>query len=173
METKPWSHLTGRSFYHLTVIYPDGDALGNGGQVWRCFCTCGKFVSVAETDLKSGGVSSCGCLPPINKHSRQMKGVKVTHGMSLTPEYRSWAGIKQRCFNKNDRSYKDYGGRGITMCDRWAKSFECFYADMGRKPEPRMSIDRINNDGNYEPGNCRWATPKQQYHNRRKLNGDT
>jgi hypothetical protein len=88
------------------------------------------------------------------------------HGMCGTPEYRSWERIVQRCYNQGHVSYKNYGGRGISVCEEWRKSFMAFYRDMGRKPGG-LSLDRVNNNGNYEPGNCRWATPKQQANNRR------
>lgn len=91
---------------------------------------------------------------------------RAIHGRSKTPEYNVWIKIKQRCFNKNGKDYPDYGGRGITVCDRWL-TFENFFSDMGERPSPTYSIDRINNDGNYEPRNCRWATPNQQARNRR------
>ena len=91
----------------------------------------------------------------------------VRHGMRSTSTYSSWANILQRCTNQNSQAYERYGGRGITVCDRWRNSFENFYADMGERPEG-TSIDRINNDSNYEPGNCRWATSTEQNNNRRE-----
>ena len=91
------------------------------------------------------------------------------HGMVDTPEWGAWWNAKQRCYNPNHRKYKDYGSRGIKMCDRWFNSFENFLKDMGKKPNNKLSLDRIDNDGNYEPANCRWATYSVQNHNRRKL----
>jgi hypothetical protein len=91
----------------------------------------------------------------------------VTHGMSKTPEHRAWCHMNRRCKSPADKNYPNYGGRGITVCERWQHSFEDFYADMGPRPSNRHSLDRINNDGNYEPSNCRWATPDVQAKNTR------
>ena len=96
---------------------------------------------------------------------------RKTHGLRRTPTYEIWATAKQRCFNPNNQRYRLYGARGITMCERWRNSFQAFYEDMGPRPEG-MSLDRINNDGNYEPGNCRWATQQQQVDNSRRWKRD-
>ena len=119
---------------------------------------------MATTKLASlrGGVSlSCGCL---------QREIATTHGESrvgaYTPEYNAWSSMRRRCAARSGDKFRRYGARGITVCDRWRESFENFLADMGRKPTPKHSIDRVDNDGNYEPSNCRWATAKEQQRNR-------
>jgi hypothetical protein len=129
---------------------------------WTSRCSCGVVREVKQAHLKSGASRSCGCL------SREMAGDQFrTHGESKIPEYWVWCAMLRRCYNKNSTSYKYYGGRGISVCARWRKSYQKFMEDVGRRPSQKHTLDRINNDGNYEPGNVRWATSAEQALNRR------
>ena len=146
-------------------------ATGNGG-LEVCLCDCGTTKAIQRIYLQDGRVQSCGC------YRRECGQAKRTHGMHGTVEYRAWVGMIQRCTNPRTKSWPRYGERGIVVCDRWRESFVAFYEDMGPRPGPEYSIDRIDNDGNYEPGNCRWATKKQQGRNKRNnrivvFNGQT
>lgn len=151
----------GNSHGELVVLKRDkNDKWGNTR--WVCLCSCGKKNIVRGSKLRSGNTKSCGCFFRIIPHK--------IHGMSGTKTYKSWDAMKQRCSNKNKSGYHRYGGRGIKVCDRWMK-FENFYKDMEDKPNG-LTLDRIDNDGNYEPGNCRWATWKQQASNKLKSGGN-
>lgn len=129
---------------------------------WNCVCDCGNTVVASFLNLRSGSSNSCGCL------KRELCKARYTeHGMKHTAEYRAWSALRTRCTNTNLPDYARYGGRGVTFCERW-KSFQNFYADVGPRPSPLHSIDRWpNKDGNYEPGNVRWATDKEQARNTR------
>ena len=122
-----------------------------------------------DQSVKAGITKSCGCLliKEAKKRIPELAKLNMTHGMSQTREYHGWEGMIQRCTNPNDASYPDYGGRGIKVCGRWLESFENFYADTGKK-SIGLSIDRINNNGNYEPGNWQWATSSWQRKNQRR-----
>lgn len=131
---------------------------------WLCECDCGRTKVILGGSLRSGYTTSCGCL-----HKEIASRKHLIHGHARkklnSPIYGSWCGMISRCTNPRNKQWDNYGGRGITVCRRWYK-FKNFLADMGEAP-PGLSLDRINNDGNYEPGNCRWATAKQQANNRR------
>ena len=150
--------LSGFKFERLSVI--DISYSNNQGRHWKCICECGKYVIVRTSQLLNKNTKSCGCY---RKH------IKTKHGHSgmRSSTYRSWENMKDRCINSTSSNFKYYGGRGIKVCDRWLNSFQNFLSDMNEKPVG-TSLDRIDNDGNYEPSNCRWATFKQQAQNRRK-----
>lgn len=134
-----------------------------GGRLWvEATCECGSIRRYIRANLASGNSKSCGCLWEDNKHL-----YKRTHGMESTKEYRTWLNMLSRCKYPSVDSYKYYGGSGVKVCERWAHSFANFYADMGNRPNG-TSIDRINPFGDYEPSNCRWATPIEQRNNRRE-----
>jgi hypothetical protein len=128
---------------------------------WRCRCVCGREKFVSGFALRSGTTSSCGCL-----NSELSAARKFTHGRTGTPEYQSWHHAKVRCTNPKDKRWADYGGRGIRMSPEWMGSFEAFFRDVGLRPSPSHTLDRIDVNGHYEPGNVRWATPTQQANNK-------
>lgn len=168
--------MTGMRFGRLLVI-----RLGERGPKkqtqWVCACDCNpaREVLIQASGMAAGRTKSCGCL------QREAAGAhRITHGNSNTPTYMSWSHAKSRCYRRLNRNFANYGGRGITMCERWRESFAAFLADMGERPSDKHSIDRINNDGHYSCGkcedciarglaaNCRWATYKEQARNTRR-----
>ncbi len=158
----PQKSLVGKRFGRLAVAAFVGRSKTD--VVYECRCDCGTKSRVVACNLKNGSVKSCGCLKRDNKAAYK-------HGSAKNPEWWTWCGMLARCSNPTHRSFPNYGGRGIRVCDRWKASFLDFLADVGPKPSATHSIDRINNDGNYEPGNCRWATATEQVRNNRRFHG--
>ena len=163
--------LTGQRFSRWLVIRFSHIEQPRRAAHWLCQCDCGTKRIVRAQQLISGQSKSCGCL---KVEIFVANTTKHGHSSSIFPkgrssEYLAWQSMKDRCTNPNNKQFKDYGGRGIKVCKRWHNSFEAFLADMGMKPSPEHSLDRYpNNDGNYEPKNCRWATWKQQASNKRR-----
>ena len=145
--------LLGQRFGRLTVLK---DGVEEDARVRRCRCDCGREIEVRVDHLMSGASRSCGCL---------RRELHTKHGKTKTPEYRAWLNMKKRCYFTKDTSYQRYGGRGIRVCDAWLHSFEQFLSDLGCKPGPEYSLDRIDPDRDYAPDNCRWATRVTQSQN--------
>lgn len=149
-----YEDLTGKRFGKLTVLeIAENKSKTDKHKRWKCLCDCGNYTVKSSAHLKDGNAKSCGC---------------INHGLSHTRLFTIWASMKDRCYNKSHNQYKNYGARGITVCDEWRKTFLSFYSwALNNGYTDELSIDRINNDKGYCPDNCRWATMKEQQNNKR------
>lgn len=171
----PRIDIAGHRFGRLVAVSPTSIRSPKGvlATAWVCSCDCGQTITVRTRSLRSARSSSCGCLQKELTVARFSK-----HGATTVkarwPEWNVWRAMINRCHSPKNRAFKWYGARGISVCDRWRfgdgekTGFECYIADLGRRPSPELTVDRRDNDGNYEPGNCRWATAKEQVHNSRR-----
>ena len=159
-ERAGFKDLAGKRFERLTVIA----FYSNKPVRWVCQCDCGQITVATGSQLRGGHTRSCGCLQ--KEHASRTGKSAATHGRRFTREYQCWVDMRRRCDNPKNASYKNYGAKGITVCNRWQTSFANFFADMGKCPKG-FTLDRFpNHEGNYEPGNCRWANQDQQANNK-------
>lgn len=160
--TEKYVDMTGQRFGSLTGLRLDRDRTVRGRTYWLFRCDCGNEVSIARDKIRTGARTSCGCQ---TKHTGRFK---TMHGMAHAPEYRAWRRILNYCYNEKTEHFQHYGGRGISVHADWVNDFQSFYTHVGPRPSPRHSIDRIDTNGDYAPGNVRWATHSRQMRNTRK-----
>lgn len=160
--SRPFKDLVGHRFGRLKVIEQHARRTKAGAIRWWCLCDCGSITTVIGGGLKRGATKSCGCL-----HKERVREASTTHGMHTHPAYKAWEDMKRRCNDVNHKSYGNYGGRGIVVCERWLEGFEEFWENLGGTWKEGLSLDREDNDGNYEPSNCKWSTKSEQQCNKR------
>jgi len=160
--------LKGETFSRLFVVRQAGTNPKSKEKLWRCQCSCGKFITATSRNLRTGITRSCGCLQRELAAQRRLRHGQCRRN-KRTAEYGIWRALNDRCYNSKHISYKYYGALGVTVCKRWREDFEAFFKDVGPRPSTKHSIDRKEPNGNYTPKNCRWATATEQRLNQRRM----